>query len=73
MREQLVPHEELAAASAEKLAAEKQEEAMNEAYRRVGTDVTRDVRLVAVLDIPSAAAAMVVVPRASVWLAVRFH
>jgi hypothetical protein len=69
-REQLVWYEELAAASAEKLAAEK-EEAMDEAYTRVGTDVTRAAGLVSVLDSPSSAAAAVM--GASVSLAVRFH
>jgi hypothetical protein len=70
-REQLGLNEELAGALAEKPAAEK-EEAMSEAYTPVGTDVTRGVRLVAVLDRPSAVAVMVV-QRASVSSAVRFH
>ena len=70
MREQLVPHGEPAAASAELLAAEK-EEAMSEGRMRVGTDVTRGVRLVSVFDSPSAAA--VVVRPASVSPVVRFH
>jgi hypothetical protein len=52
----LVPYEELAAASGEKQAAEK-EEAINEAYTQVETDATRGVRLVPVLDIPSSAEA----------------
>jgi hypothetical protein len=50
----LAPNEELAAAPAEKQAAEK-EEAMNEGYTQVGMGVTRGVRLVSVLDRPSAA------------------
>jgi hypothetical protein len=73
-----VPHEEPAAASAEKLAAEK--EAMSEAYTRVETDVTRGARLVSVFDNPSAAvfdspsaAAAAVVRPASVLPVVRFH
>jgi hypothetical protein len=66
-REQLVWYEELAAALAEKLAAEK-EEAMDEAYTRVGMDVTRGAGLVSVLDNPSSAAA--VGAGASVLLAV---
>jgi hypothetical protein len=78
----LVSHEELAAASGEKLAAEK-EEAMDEAYTQVGadiqtaTDATLDVRLVSVLDRPSAAldspSSAAVVMGASVSSAVRFH
>jgi hypothetical protein len=78
----LVPHEELAAASAARLAAET-EEAMNEAYIQVGTDIqtatdaTLDVRLVSVLDRPSAAldspSSAVAVAGASVSLAVRFR
>jgi hypothetical protein len=70
VREQLVPHEEPAAASAELLAAEKAE-AMSEGHMRVGTDVKRGVRLVSVFDSPSAAA--VVVRPASVSPVVRFH
>jgi hypothetical protein len=56
----VVPYEELAAASGAKLAAET-EEAMNEVCIQVGTDIqtatdaTQDVRLVSVLDRPSAA------------------
>jgi hypothetical protein len=73
-REQLVWYEELAAALAEKLAAEK-EEAMDEAYTRVGMDVTRGAGLVSVLDNPSSAldnpsSAAAVVAGASVSLAV---
>jgi hypothetical protein len=79
-REQLVPNEELAAASGEKLAAET-EEAMNEAYIQVGTDIqtatdaTLDVRLVSVLDRPSAAldSPSSAGAGASVSLAVRFR
>jgi hypothetical protein len=44
---------------------------MNEAYTQVGTDATRGVRLVSVLDIPSSA--WVAATGASVSLAVRFH
>ena len=69
-QEQLVPYEELAAALAARLAAEK-EEAMTEVYTQVGTDATRGVRLVSVLESLSSAAA--VVAGASVWLAVRFQ
>src|SRR5260370_37362744 len=69
-REQLVPYEELAAASAEKLAAEK-EEAMDEAYTQVGTNVTRGVRPVSVLGSRSSAAEAVT--GASVSLAGPFH
>jgi hypothetical protein len=65
----LGPYEELAAASAERLAAEK-EEAMDEAYTLVGRHVTRGVRLVSALDNPDSAAA---VADASVSPAVRFH
>ena len=53
-REQLVPNEELAATSAEKPAAQK-EEARNEGYTQVGMGVMQGVRLVSVLDRPSAA------------------
>jgi hypothetical protein len=75
MREQLVLYEESAAASAEKLAAEK-EEAMDEAaYMRVGTHVTRGAGLVSALDSPSSApdnpsSAAAAVVGASVSLAV---
>ena len=65
----MVSYAELAAASAEKLAAEK-EEAMDEAYRQVGTHVRRDVRLVSVLENPSPAAAAVM--GASASLAAQF-
>jgi hypothetical protein len=73
----LVPYEELAAASAEKPEAEK-EEAMGEAYTQVGTVAMRGVRLVSVLDRPSAAldspgSAGAAEMGASVSLAVRFH
>jgi hypothetical protein len=68
-REQLALNAEPAAASAEMLAVEK-EEAMGEAYTRVGMDVTRGVRLVSALDNPNSAAA---VTGASVSVAVRFH
>jgi hypothetical protein len=51
-----VLYEEREAASAVKLAAEKAEEAMDEAYTRVGTHVTRDARLVPALGSPSSAA-----------------
>jgi hypothetical protein len=65
----LVTCEELAvAAPAEKLAVEK-EEAMDEAYMRVGMHVTRGVRLASVVDNPDSAA----VAGASVSLAVRRH
>jgi len=77
-----VPYEKLAAASGEKLVAEK-EEAMDEAYTQVGTDIqtatdaTLDVRLVSVLDRPSAAldspSSAAAVAGASVSPAVRFH
>ena len=80
-REQLVSHEELAAASGEKLVAEK--ETKDEAYTQVGTDiptatdVTLDVRLVSVLDRPSAAldspSSAAAVAGASVSPAVRFR
>ena len=81
-REQLVSHEELTAASGEKLAAEK-EEAMDEAYTQVGTeiqtatDATLDVRFVSVFDRRSAAqdsqSSAAVVMGVSVSLAVRLH
>jgi hypothetical protein len=67
-REQLVSDEELAAASAEKPVAEK-EEAMDEAHTRVGTHVTRDVRPASAPDSPSSVA----VAGASVSPAVAFH
>jgi len=73
-REQLVWYEELAAALAEKLAAEK-EKAMDEAYTGVGMDVTRAAGLVSALDSPSSApdnpsSAAAAVVGASVSLAV---
>lgn len=71
-----MPYEELAAASAARLTAEK-EEAMNEAYTQVGTAVTRGVHLVSVLDRPSAAldspSSASAVAGASVSPAVRFR
>ena len=46
---------------------------MDEAYTQVGTDVTRGARLAAVIDMPSAAATMMVVRGASVSPVVRPH
>ena len=68
----MVPYEELAAASAGKPAAEKEEkvEARNEVYMRVGTRVMWGVPLASVLDNPGSAAA---VTGASVSQAVRFR
>jgi hypothetical protein len=64
-----VSYEELGAALAGRLAAEK-EAAMDGAHTRVGTHVTRGVRLASALDNQDCAAAVV---DASVSLAVRFH
>jgi hypothetical protein len=65
-----VLYEEREAASAVKLATEKaEEEAMDEAYTRVGTHVTRDVRLVPALGNPRSAAGA----GASASLVVRCH